>query len=108
MSGKALTCGGRGRPGDEALQLGVVGEDEVDAGRVGRLQQEAVGHAHHRVARLRGVAEAEVDEHLDRVDPPVLQQGVQTETHTEREREMFYLTTHSTHSIYGYMAPDIW
>ena len=26
---------------------------------------------------------------------------------TEREREMFYLTTHSTHFIYGYMASDI-
>ena len=26
----------------------------------------------------------------------------------EREREMFYLTTHSTHHIYGYMASDIW
>ena len=25
----------------------------------------------------------------------------------EREREMFYLTTHSTH-FYGYMASDIW
>ena len=25
-----------------------------------------------------------------------------------REREMFYLTTHSTHFIYGYMALDIW
>ena len=24
----------------------------------------------------------------------------------EREREMFYLTTHSTHFIYGYMASD--
>ena len=24
------------------------------------------------------------------------------------EREMFYLTTHSTHLIYGYMASDIW
>ena len=23
-------------------------------------------------------------------------------------REMFYLTTHSTHFIYGYMASDIW
>ena len=29
-------------------------------------------------------------------------------THLEREREMFYLTTHSTHFIYGYMASDIW
>ena len=25
-----------------------------------------------------------------------------------REREMFYLTTHSTDFIYGYMASDIW
>ena len=27
---------------------------------------------------------------------------------TIREREMFYLTTHSTHFIYGYMVSDIW
>ena len=27
---------------------------------------------------------------------------------TNREREMFYLTTHSTHFIYGYMVSDIW
>ena len=26
----------------------------------------------------------------------------------KRVREMFYLTTHSTHFIYGYMASDIW
>ena len=26
----------------------------------------------------------------------------------EREREMFYLTTHSTHFIYGYMVSNIW
>ena len=26
----------------------------------------------------------------------------------ERERKMFYLTTHSTHFIYGYMTSDIW
>ena len=26
----------------------------------------------------------------------------------ERTNEMFYLTTHSTHFIYGYMASDIW
>ena len=26
----------------------------------------------------------------------------------EREREMFYLSTHSTHFIYGYMASDVW
>ena len=28
--------------------------------------------------------------------------------YSPREREMFYLTTHSTHFIYGYMASDIW
>ena len=31
--------------------------------------------------------------------------------HSDSERgrkEMFYLTTHSTHFIYGYMAADIW
>ena len=28
--------------------------------------------------------------------------------HPGGEREMFYLTTHSTHFIYGYMASDIW
>ena len=27
---------------------------------------------------------------------------------TEERKEMFYLTTHSTHFIYGYMASDIW
>ena len=31
-----------------------------------------------------------------------------TTTDTTREGEMFYLTTHSTHFIYGYMASDIW
>ena len=31
-----------------------------------------------------------------------------TPPHREREREMFYLTTHSTHFIYGYMASGIW
>ena len=28
--------------------------------------------------------------------------------HGTREREMFCLTTHSTHFIYGYMTSDIW
>ena len=27
---------------------------------------------------------------------------------TKQRNEMFYLTTHSTHFIYGYMALDIW
>ena len=25
-----------------------------------------------------------------------------------KDEDMFYLTTHSTHFIYGYMASDIW
>ena len=29
-------------------------------------------------------------------------------TKNEGRKEMFYLTTHSTHFIYGYMASDIW
>ena len=29
-------------------------------------------------------------------------------TWQEGRKEMFYLTTHSTHFIYGYMASDIW
>ena len=31
-----------------------------------------------------------------------------TDKEGKGEREMFYLTTHSTHFIYGYMASDIW
>ena len=27
---------------------------------------------------------------------------------SEGRKEMFYLTTHSTHFVYGYMASDIW
>ena len=29
-------------------------------------------------------------------------------TEVEGRKEMFYLMTHSKHSIYGYMASDIW
>ena len=31
-----------------------------------------------------------------------------TDSEKEGRKEMFYLTTHSTHFIYGYMASDIW
>ena len=34
--------------------------------------------------------------------------NVRANVSRERERVMFYLTTHSTHFIYGYMASDIW
>ena len=38
----------------------------------------------------------------------VLHRRFHTAWRREREREMFYLTTHSTHFIYGYMVSDIW
>ena len=51
----------------------------------------------------------------DQLLDPALTRGRQMNTVTwqacpeiEREREMFYLTMHSTHYIYGYMASDIW
>ena len=31
-----------------------------------------------------------------------------TKLSVEGRKEMFYLTTHSTHFIYGYMVSDIW
>ena len=37
--------------------------------------------------------------------------GHMVKDHSDSERgrkEMFYLTTHSTHFIYGYMVSDIW
>ena len=37
-----------------------------------------------------------------------LQHSLSINYDNERETEMFYLTTHSTHFIYGYMASDIW
>ena len=41
--------------------------------------------------------------------PPHTPSGCVPTLKTEREKcEMFYLTTHSTHFIYGYMASDIW
>ena len=54
--------------------------------------------------------------HIERLPWPGLggrgagghQVGQMGRTMLQREREMFYLTTHSTHFIYGYMASDIW
>ena len=41
--------------------------------------------------------------------PPPLWENKRLEwKDTEGRKEMFYLTTHSTHFIYGYMASDIW
>ena len=50
------------------------------------------------------------DVHSLHRDPYIKQVGARAleRHHCKREREMFYLTTHSTHFIYGYMASDIW
>ena len=42
------------------------------------------------------------------IPEPVVVLKICVNIHEEREREMFYLTMHSTHFIYGYMASDIW
>ena len=40
---------------------------------------------------------------------PLVRRVLQLLQHKQEGRkEMFYLTTHSTHFIYGYMASDIW
>ena len=39
---------------------------------------------------------------------PTINKQTKTQTNKEGRKEMFYLTTHSTHFIYGYMASDIW
>ena len=44
----------------------------------------------------------------DRSDDPSHNERTPLPRKREREREMFYLTTHSTHFIYGYMASDLW
>ena len=41
-------------------------------------------------------------------DSLVIECSTESHSRNQREREMFYLTTHSTHFIYGYMASDIW
>ena len=38
----------------------------------------------------------------------VLRPGAEGKVWMEGRKEMFYLTTHSTHFIYGYMVSDIW
>ena len=39
---------------------------------------------------------------------PMRDQSVHHYFWKEGTKEMFYLTTHSTHFIYGYMVSDIW
>ena len=40
--------------------------------------------------------------------PCIAQQWMGSRICKQGRKEMFYLTTHSTHFIYGYMASDIW
>ena len=57
-------------------------------------------------------AQASVIDHYVQVQtdlsPIAHRAGGTRRQHETREREMFYLTTHSTHFIYGYTASDIW
>ena len=50
-----------------------------------------------------------VDKHVQTFAIPLFNQaGVAPLCSQQGRKEMFYLTTHSTHFIYGYMASDIW
>ena len=38
----------------------------------------------------------------------IIRTVVRSRQYERKGKEVFYLTTHSTHFIYGYMASDIW
>ena len=46
--------------------------------------------------------------HLSRAQVPLSGTGKGKKRVREGRKETFYLTTHSTHFIYGYMVSDIW
>ena len=50
--------------------------------------------------------------HIPQFGTPIVKHWLEWEiaqwVHHEGRKDMFYLTTHSTHFIYGYMASDIW
>ena len=52
------------------------------------------------------------DEYVGDILQPFQVEPIFTATEIQAKKEgrkkMFYLTTHSTHFIYGYMASDIW
>ena len=67
------------------------------------------------------LSQSATDNDEDSESTPVMSETYQTNTNvtetqssfgmstvTNTRKEMFYLTTHSTHFIYGYMASDIW
>ena len=51
---------------------------------------------------------AYTDKNISTILPHITKLKILGHSERERERENFYLTTHSTHFIYGYMASDIW
>ena len=67
---------------------------------------------HHPTDRIAHISTGWNDKQLngytmrDRSDDPSHHE--QLATHKEGRKELFYLTTHSTHFIYGYMASYIW
>ena len=79
-------------------------------------QQQGIFYMHHpteRIAHTTAFFTPVVEHWLEREIAPwatsrSLPQRVKISDCVGREREMFYLTTHSTHFIYGYMASDIW
>ena len=56
--------------------------------------------------RANWMADSSLSHTTENTIPAAKKQNPFLLTHSEREREMFYLTTHSTHFIYGYMASD--
>ena len=66
--------------------------------------REALGGAGVAVSRLAGGQQQE-DRRRHHGYRSVHLEAVEPEREKVREREVFYLTTHSTHFIYGYMFP---
>ena len=47
--------------------------------------------------------------HTTAFDKPVVEHWLERKIkNKEGKQEMFYIMTHSTHFIYGYMSSDIW
>ena len=65
-------------------------------------------HHHNAIGPLRaGSNQGDGARHIEFAEPLVTGFACITTTQ-EGRKEMFYLTTHSTHFIYGYTASDIW
>ena len=95
---------------EDAVVDGVVGLTEGacgggrQQGEVAREREEDETHPHEE-HRLAGQARHPQRQHQHREQPTVAHHR---HLHAQPTNKMFYLTTHSTHFIYGYMASDIW